>query len=69
MDSTVLSDRQEAVSHILKQMGEMSLGQFIAELESKYEEYEYFVKPRKERLPSVQSQIENDLEQELGCFY
>ena len=69
MDSINLSDRQEAVSHILKQMAEMSLGQFIAELEPKYEEYEYFVKPRKEEIPSVESQIENDLEQELGCFY
>jgi len=69
MDSTTLSDRQEAVSHIFKEMAEMSLGQFIAELEAKNEEYEYFVKPRKEEIPSVESQIENDLEQELGCFY
>jgi len=50
MDSTNLSDRQEAVSHILKQMGEMPLGQFIAELESRYKEYEYFVKHRKEEI-------------------
>jgi len=69
MDSTTLSDKQEAVSHIFKEMAEMSLGQFIAELEAKNEEYEYFVKPRKEEIPSVESQIENDLEQELGCFY
>ena len=69
MDSTVLSDRQEAVSHILKEMAEMSLGQFIAELENKYEEYEYFVEPRKEEIPSIESQIENDLEQEFGCFF
>jgi len=68
MDSTTLSDRQETVSHIFKEMAKMSLGQFIAELETP-SDIEYFVKTRKERLPSVQSQIKDNLEQEFGYFY
>ncbi len=66
MDSTTLSDRQEAVSHIFKEMAEMSLGQFIAELKHPKalptdEEYS--------PVKSVRTTIKEDIESELVPEY
>ena len=68
MESENETNIQETIDMIFDNISNVSLKQFIAELETP-SDIEYFVKTRKERLPSVQSQIKDNLEQELGCFY
>jgi hypothetical protein len=75
MDSTTLSDRQETVSHIFKEMAEMSLGQFIAELEhpkTLSTDTEYFVKPVKSARTTIKEAIKAELVpeyKEFGYWY
>ena len=68
MDIKIESHTQETVDMIFDNMAKMSLGQFIAELESP-SPVEYFMKTRKERMASVADEIKSSQEQQTGCFW
>ena len=75
MDSTNISDKQETVSHIFKEMAEMSLGQFIAELEhpkTLSTDTEYFANPVKSGRTTIKEDIKSELVpeyKEFGYWY